>query len=450
MANKYRTHKCIELTEKLVDKKVRVAGFVENIRDHGGVIFLDLRDMTGVIQVVSNDDSIFDGITRESSITIEGTIRKRNEEDYNSRISTGTIELLVESLEVLGKASNVLPFEVMTSKEVAEDVRLKYRYLDMRNPKVRENIIFRTKVIDYLRKNKIGALMVIERDVSLQDYITPATKVYADLTSPLLGTIFFPNSPLHDGGVIIQGDRITCAGAVFKTSMDPNLNKKLGTRHRAALGIAEESDAIALIVSEETGRISIAVDHEIHYNLTLDEFRMKLVEELKPKAELFYDADGNLFAQSTVSDGIATATYQFDETYTPAQYSTFKAIISKENFNDCADAINNYLLNHNNKLLFEVREHKDNRYIVSVISAYYKQWTNTINKAIQHEQGINVHIDSLAKGGYLCHTDITPICQLTGKNYTHSVTSVDILAFKSFVNPESAMPIIPTGFVPMA
>ena len=96
-------------------------------------------------------------------------------------------------------------------------------------------------------------------------------------------------------------------------------------------------------------------------------------------------------------------------------------IISKENFNDCAGAINTYLLNHNNKLLFEVREHKDNRYIVSVISAYYKQWTNTINKAIQHEQGINVHIDSLVKGGYICHTDITPLCQLTGKTYTHSV-----------------------------
>ena len=96
-------------------------------------------------------------------------------------------------------------------------------------------------------------------------------------------------------------------------------------------------------------------------------------------------------------------------------------IISKENFNDCADAINNYLLNHANKLLFEVREHKDNRYVVSVIGAYYKQWTNTINKAIQHEQGINVHIDSLVKGGYICHTDITPLCQLTGKTYTHSV-----------------------------
>ena len=157
----------------------------------------------------------------------------------------------------------------------------------------RERVVYEIMdAIDYLRKNKIGALIVIERDVSLQEYIAPATKVYADLTSPLLGTIFFPNSPLHDGGVIIQGDRITCAGAVFKTSMDPNLNKKLGTRHRAALGIAEESDAVALIVSEETGKISIAVDHEIHYNLSLDEFRMMLVEELKPKTEIFYDADG--------------------------------------------------------------------------------------------------------------------------------------------------------------
>lgn len=156
----------------------------------------------------------------------------------------------------------------------------------------REKVVYEIMdAVEYLKKNKIGALIVIERDVSLQEYITPATKIYADLTSPLLGTIFFPNSPLHDGGVIIQGNRITCAGAVFKTSMDPNLNKKLGTRHRAALGIAEESDAVALIVSEETGRISIAVDNKIHYNLSLDEFRMMLVDELKPKTEIFYDAD---------------------------------------------------------------------------------------------------------------------------------------------------------------
>ena len=156
----------------------------------------------------------------------------------------------------------------------------------------REKVVYEIMdAVEYLKKNRIGALIVIERDMSLQEYITPATKVYADLTSPLLGTIFFPNSPLHDGGVIIQGDRITCAGAVFKTSMNPAISKRLGTRHRAALCIAEETDAIALVVSEETGKISIAVDGELKYNLSLDEFRMTLVEELRPKTEVFYDAD---------------------------------------------------------------------------------------------------------------------------------------------------------------
>ena len=135
----------------------------------------------------------------------------------------------------------------------------------------KEKIVFEImKAIEYLRKNKIGALIVIEREVSLSDYIEPATKVYADLTDELLETIFFPNSPMHDGGVIVQGDKISCAGAVFKTSMNTELNKRLGTRHRAALGISEESDAVALIVSEETGRISVAENGDLKYNLTLD------------------------------------------------------------------------------------------------------------------------------------------------------------------------------------
>lgn len=150
--NKYRTHMCGTIGEKEVGESVKIAGWVENIRDHGGVIFVDIRDMTGVIQTVSNDDSIFDGITRESSITLSGTIRKRDEDDYNDHIETGTIELLVDSLEVLGKSKNVLPFEVMTSMDVSEDVRLKYRYLDLRNPKVKNNIIFRSRVFDFLRK----------------------------------------------------------------------------------------------------------------------------------------------------------------------------------------------------------------------------------------------------------------------------------------------------------
>ena len=186
MDKRYRTNYCGQLSEKEIGKEVRIAGFVENIRDHGGVIFVDIRDNTGVIQVVSNDDSIFDGITRESSITILGTIRKRGEYDYNDHISTGTIELLVTDLEVLGRANNVLPFEVMTSHEVGEDVRLKYRYLDLRNPKVKNNIIFRSQVIDFLRSlmKKEGFLeiqtpiLTASSPEGARDFIVPSRKYH--------------------------------------------------------------------------------------------------------------------------------------------------------------------------------------------------------------------------------------------------------------------------------
>ena len=159
----------------------------------------------------------------------------------------------------------------------------------------REKVVFEiVSAVEYLKRNRIGALIVIERNVSLQDYIAPANKIYSDITAPLLEAIFFPNNPLHDGGVIIQGDKLTCAGAVFKTSMNPNVSKKLGTRHRAALGVAEETDAIALVVSEETGRISIAVDNYLNYNLTLEEFKLMLLDELKPKMDVFDDADAEV------------------------------------------------------------------------------------------------------------------------------------------------------------
>ncbi len=156
----------------------------------------------------------------------------------------------------------------------------------------REKVVYEIiNAVDYLKKNKIGALIVLERDYSLAQYIEPANKLYADISSELLISIFFPNNPLHDGGVIIQGDRITCAGSVFPTSTNQNLSKRLGTRHRAALGISEVSDAIAVVVSEETGRISIAVNSELNYNLSLDDARMLLIEELQPKKEIFYEAD---------------------------------------------------------------------------------------------------------------------------------------------------------------
>lgn len=150
----------------------------------------------------------------------------------------------------------------------------------------REHLVYEiVQAVDYMRKAKIGALIVIERDTSLLNYIEKAKKVYADLTSELLISIFFPNNPLHDGGVIIQGDRITCAGAVFPTSSSSKVKKQFGTRHRAALGIVEESDAISVIVSEETGRVSIAVKGDLFYNLSLDDVRMMLIDELRPKHE---------------------------------------------------------------------------------------------------------------------------------------------------------------------
>ncbi len=151
----------------------------------------------------------------------------------------------------------------------------------------REKLIYEiVQSMDYLRKSKIGALIVIERDVSLSDYIAKAKPIYGDLTSDLLIALFFPNNPMHDGGVIIQGNRISCGGAVFPTSGSDKINKRLGTRHRAALGISEETDCISLVVSEETGRLSIAVKGELFYNLSLDEVRMMLVDELRPKKEL--------------------------------------------------------------------------------------------------------------------------------------------------------------------
>ena len=156
----------------------------------------------------------------------------------------------------------------------------------------REHMVYEiVNAVDYLRKERIGALIVLERDISLGNYIDKAKKLYADLSSDLLIAIFYEGNPLHDGGVIIQGDRITCAGAVFPTSSSPKLNRRLGTRHRAALGLSEETDAICLVVSEETGRVSIALKGEMLYNLSLDDVRMMLIDELRPKQDVDLDED---------------------------------------------------------------------------------------------------------------------------------------------------------------
>lgn len=154
----------------------------------------------------------------------------------------------------------------------------------------REKLVYEVmSAVDYLRKSRIGALIVLERDISLNEYIERSKPIYADISSELLISIFFPRNPLHDGGVIIQGNKITSAGAVFPISINSKISKKLGTRYRAAIGISEESDAIAIVVSEETGKISIAVGGNLNYNLSLDDARMILIEELKPKREVLLD-----------------------------------------------------------------------------------------------------------------------------------------------------------------
>ena len=168
-----------------------------------------------------------------------------------------------------------------------KQILTKHRSLTMDE---REKVVYEImNAIDYMRKAKIGGLIAIEREISLNDYVAKSKTLYADTSSELLISIFFPRNPLHDGGVIIQGNRITSAGAVFPISLNSKINKKLGTRHRAALGISEESDCIAIVISEETGKISIAINGILNYNLSLDDARMILIEELKPRKELLLD-----------------------------------------------------------------------------------------------------------------------------------------------------------------
>ncbi|HBA37675.1 MAG TPA: TIGR00159 family protein [Firmicutes bacterium] len=204
-----------------------------------------------------------------------------------------TVGLLLEYVIVWGPLALIIIFqpEIRTVLEQLGRSQLLGRHKVLSGDE-RELVVTEImEAVEYLRKNRFGALIAIERDVSLQEYIAPATKIYADITAQILESLFYPNSALHDGGVIIQGTKVTCAGCVFRTSMDNKLNKSLGTRHRAGLGLSEESDAIVLIVSEETGRISIAINGSMNYNLTYEEFKKMLYNELTPKTEIFYAAD---------------------------------------------------------------------------------------------------------------------------------------------------------------
>ena len=182
--NIYRDKTIDCITEEDVGKSCKVAGWVENIRDHGGVSFVDLRDMYGVLQVVMRDTGLLNGLSKEDCISIEGVIEHRDEETYNPKIPTGTIELEAHKVTMLGKVKASLPFEIMTSKETREDVRLKYRYLDLRNKKVKDNIVFRSQVISYLRQKMTDMgfleiqtpILCASSPEGARDYIVPSRK----------------------------------------------------------------------------------------------------------------------------------------------------------------------------------------------------------------------------------------------------------------------------------
>ena len=180
----YRTKLLNEISENDIGSTIKIAGWVENIRDHGGVSFIDLRDMYGVMQVVMRDTSLLSGISKEDCLSIEGLICERDEETYNPKIPTGTIELEAHVVNILGKVRAKLPFEITSSKEIREDLRLKYRYLDLRNKKVRDNMIFRSQVISFLRAKmtEMGFLEIqtpilcASSPEGARDYIVPSRK----------------------------------------------------------------------------------------------------------------------------------------------------------------------------------------------------------------------------------------------------------------------------------
>lgn len=152
MENIYRNVYSGEVDITYVGKEVRVAGWINSIRKLGGLTFVTLRDETGIVQIITEDADMFKGITRESTVTITGTVKLRTEDMINPNMKTGKIEILASSVEVLGECASILPFEINRSREEAsEETRLKYRYLDLRNPKVHDNMVFRFKVIDYIR-----------------------------------------------------------------------------------------------------------------------------------------------------------------------------------------------------------------------------------------------------------------------------------------------------------
>ncbi len=179
-----RTHTCNDLNLNHIGEKVTIAGWVDTIRDHGGVIFVDLRDHYGITQVVLSDDSLLKDVSKETVIMITGEVTKRDEETINTKIETGMVEVKADSLEILGPCQMGLPFDISSSTTIREDLRLKYRFLDLRNQKIHNNIILRSKILSYLRSQmeEMGfmeiqtPILTASSPEGARDYLVPSRK----------------------------------------------------------------------------------------------------------------------------------------------------------------------------------------------------------------------------------------------------------------------------------
>ena len=182
--NQYRTNTCGELRENNIGASVRVCGWIQSVRDHGGVLFVDLRDEYGVIQVVFHDETMLKGVPKESVVSVSGKVVERDPETVNPKIPTGYVEVVAEEMTVLSRAVSGLPFEIDQSKDTKEELRLSYRFLDLRNPKVHENIVLRSRIISYLRQKMTeqGFLEIQTPILSAsspegaRDYLVPSRK----------------------------------------------------------------------------------------------------------------------------------------------------------------------------------------------------------------------------------------------------------------------------------
>ena len=180
----YRTQLCNDICDKHIGTTVSLAGWVDVVRDHGGVIFIDLRDYTGVTQVVIHNEELLKNVNRETVISVTGKVEKRDPSTVNEKIATGYVELVADTLQVLGKSKNMLPFEVRASRASKDELRLKYRYLDLRNPKNHENLVIRSKIIRHLR-NKMEEKNFLDRQTPIltasspegaRDFLVPSRK----------------------------------------------------------------------------------------------------------------------------------------------------------------------------------------------------------------------------------------------------------------------------------